>query len=951
MIDNKEEEILEVQKNRFSFFIATMVVLFSIIVIKLLYIQVIKEDYYKDKANVDSTRFIAEKAPRGKIIDSTGTSLATNTETYNVTYTSTPESEKDFYTTMGTLNKILNENNEKIFSESLLQVNNEGNLFFDYKTDIQKERDNVEVRFKTDIGITDKIEKNIFKETKKDLTDEENNKLRQAVLEVTPEETFNYMIRKYKIYDILNLDDKDKKELKELEDKAIAEKVLEKYSKEEIMPYILIKNSISMQGFKGYTSIVIAKDIKEETYLTLTQMLNTLSGINVNVSPVRNYPYGEFGASFMGYISKIGAGNSEVYKLKGYDVSSDLVGASGIEAAFEDQLKGTKGGLTVKVDSKGKISEELFRLESSAGNDIHLTIDKDVQYAAEQSLKDILNQVNTMVDFNGATYPSATRGATVALEVDTGRVLALASYPSYDPNMFAKTGGLSEEESKKYFTPDYKSFYEDYVRRTGATLSYEEMFETDDNGYVRDIHDIYPRNFFNYATQGIIPPGSSFKPLTAIAGLQEGVIDENTWLYDKGVWDIHKDELQNYAPTNYGKLPNGKVDIKRALQVSSNFYFYETGYRMYKKNGSNPEALNTIAKYAWQFGLGTPPGSNIPQTTGIEIEEEFGQVYTFERFRNNVSFYGLMDLASILNSGTYQEVYEFIPLDINRSDKDSDNLEKAKKTLKEKIENRLDQIGTGTGILTVDEFKSSIKDDVRNVMKNSEQYQEASKGVDEDKQVAIVSEVISVFVLNEKASQATTPVELINASIGQGSTLVTPLQLAGYMATLANGGTRYKLSLVDKITAPDGQVIQEFTPEVLGTVDMSPENLQLVKEGMYRVNHADPSNYVVKQFGNFPIKTAGKTGTADFKNTEEDYKTIGRQPYATYGSFAPYDDPKIAVYTVLYDGGRGSYSAFPSKAIFEAYFKDELLEMDPNYANKSESFRKYVVDSPFNKEN
>ena len=118
---------------------------------------------------------------------------------------------------------------------------------------------------------------------------------------------------------------------------------------------------------------------------------------------------------------------------------------------------------------------------------------------------------------------------------------------------------------------------------------------------------------------------------------------------------------------------------------------------------------------------------------------------------------------------------------------------------------------------------------------------------------------------------------------------------------------------------------------------------------MSRVNNEEGGTARAKFLG-FPITTAGKTGTADLRENQKEY---GRAPFATYVSFAPVDDPEIAVVSVVFDGGHGGSTAGAIRAVYEAYFKDRLLEMDPDYASKSESFRKYVLGNPFtkNKEN
>ncbi len=228
-------------------------------------------------------------------------------------------------------------------------------------------------------------------------------------------------------------------------------------------------------------------------------------------------------------------------------------------------------------------------------------------------------------------------------------------------------------------------------------------------------------------------------------------------------------------------------------------------------------------------------------------------------------------------------------------------------------------------------------------------YEASGKTVNLDSQANIVAEVIAKFTLNDKPVEITSPAQLIYASIGQGMNNYTPLQLASYISTLVNGGTRYKLHLVDKVTDNDGNVVQEFKPEVLGEMHLDKNDVEAVKYGMSKVN-SDDSGTAASKWQGFPISTGGKTGTADFA---ENQKERGRAPYATYVSFAPLDDPEIAVVAVVFDGGHGGSIAGAVRAVFEEYFKDRILAGDPNYASKSESFRKYVLGNPLtkNKEN
>ncbi|MGL5379372.1 MAG: penicillin-binding protein, partial [Clostridium sp.] len=422
MIVNKPKK-----KKKVSRYVAlniVMCIIFGAIISKLLYIQVYKYEDYKEKADTGSTRFIDEKAPRGKIYDSEGDILATNIQTYALTYTEGEKTEDDFYQTMESVFKILAENGEKFQDDLLLKIDGNGNFYYDFKTDNQEARRSVELRFKRDRGLNEKIEKKLYEDKKTDLTDEEIEAVNLELLKLSPEDTFYELVKLYNMYELINPDPTDEEldAYKDMSGKDMTAQILQKYSLNDIRNYMVIKDARKMQSFKGYKAVTIASNIKKDTAFIIYQKLNDLPGIDVSLESIRHYPYNNLASSALGYVSTIDSSKKESYELRGYDVSTDLVGATGIEAAFEEQLKGVKGGNTVKVNSKGRITENLFKLESYPGNNVHLTIDKDIQYAAEQATKDTLERIR-----NEEGQQSATRAATVAIEVNTGRILALVS--------------------------------------------------------------------------------------------------------------------------------------------------------------------------------------------------------------------------------------------------------------------------------------------------------------------------------------------------------------------------------------------------------------------------------------------------------------------------------------------------------------------------------------------
>lgn len=942
--------------SRYTVFTIIMGIVFTMITGKLLYLQVYKHEDYKDKANTTSIRFVSENAPRGKIYDKNGNVLATNTQTYTVTYTSTDDANKEFYPTINQVLSILRENGDNFQDDLILKLNEDDEWFLEYKTsdvDLQKSE---EIRFKRDRGLNEDIEKELFPNDIEDLSDKQIKKVNEKLLEITPEEVFYKLVKTYDLINLIdpNPTDAKKKEYKEMSGKDISDLLLKEYSKTQIRDYLVVKDSIKMQSFKGFKSVTVASNIAKDTAFIIYQKLNNLPGIDITFTPIRSYPYKTMASSVLGYLSKIDSSKKENYELRGYDISTDLIGVSGIESAFEEQLKGVKGGTTVKVNSKGRVTEELFKLESYPGNNVHLTIDKNVQYAAEKSLQDTIEDIRTNKRDSQYSFPGANRGAVAVVEVNTGRILASASYPDFDPNLFAVSGQLTSEQNEEYFSPNLEKFGNELIQSYGLNKTVDDLFPLN-NGVRQDQYDLYPRPFFNYATQGLIPPGSTFKPLTAVAGLESGVVEPSTIIVDKGKFNEHPETYgSSFGPecliyTSYHGT-HGPIDVTKALEVSCNYYFYEVAYRLYKQAGSDIKALDSLANYAWKFGLGTDPNGQAKKSTGIEIEENFGQVYNFETFKKDSIYYARFELASYLDNGDYKGITTFVPFDYSSNDDDPENLKAAKVSLKEKVSDRFSKIGTSEDALGADAFSKSILSDVKDIMKYSDKYKdnvkeyESAKNVkvNTDNQAKTIADTIARFVVNDKSAEITSPAQEVYAAIGQGMNTFTPMQMAQYIATIANGGTRYSLHYVDKITNTDGEVIQEFTPTVLDNLNLKESTVIAVKEGMRKVN-MDESGTATNAFLGFPIETGGKTGTADFSNSQRE---VGRAPFATYVSFAPIDKPEIAVVAVVYDGGHGSYAAPIARAVYEAYFKDRLLEMDPNYASKSTSFQKYVLEAP-----
>lgn len=919
--------------NRYTALLLIMVLISGILLQRLFLMQVVEGELAKSKADSYSIKDLAQGAPRGEILDKNGQTLATSVASYDLIYSESSESQKKFFQTFAQVLSILEQNGEEFYDKFALKLDGNNNFYFDFQSGDQEVTRLRELRWKKDRGMDDYIfrksfGKSVNKSSLRELTKEEEAALDEIILSYSPDKTFEYLINRYDIYDILGLSDDAIDEIVKKGDGALVNEILAIYSKDLIRKFMVVKDEVALKLFQADKTIKISSNISKQSAFIFMQKSNVLPGVDVRLNPIRIYPYGTLASHILGYISPIDEFSQEDYEGKGYDVNTDLVGTYGIESYFENELKGNKTISTVKVDRQGRIMQELFRLEGYPGNNIELSIDKNLQYTAEKALEANLKELQTSNSDHGENKSSknATRGAVVVMDVKTGKVLALASYPSFDPNVFVMPGKLTDDLYEKYFDPNYEAFGKELIKRLdikGKKL--DDLFPLDENGKRYDYYDLYPKPFFNYATQGLSPVGSIFKPFTALAGLEEGVIDKNTVINDTGYYE--REELKGYRAENNEGVAWGNINLKYALTVSSNYFFLETGWRLYNKVG-----LNSIAKWSWKLGLGQDPKDPIHSTTGIEIDENvYGNVYNFDSRKEYLSQYAYYYTNNTIKSGVARSGSSFRPIDISIKEGDSEKVKKIKAdfkktisdwflnlTLEERPQNELYTQFYDISFNYMNQLLNEIPENERNNYETADYYAE---------------QIASVLVY-DRVGELYTPVNVMNSAIGQGDSQLTILQIANALATMVNGGTRYKTSLVNAIKDPDGNLVRTVEPEVLDKVDIKLENLKLIKDGMYNVNNTpEGSGYIYfNEYGNeFPIKTGGKTGTAEYKSYGNEINYMGRHQYGTYITFAPFDEPEIVIATIVYDSVHGSYTIPISKAIYEEYFRERIKKSNPDY--------------------
>lgn len=500
-----------------------------------------------------------------------------------------------------------------------------------------------------------------------------------------------------------------------------------------------VRYEMERSSFSASNPFTFASDIAITTVTTISELGDEFPGVDIDTESKRVYTTPYLASHLLGRVGKIYAEEYAELSAKGYKMN-DYVGKDGIEKAMEDSLRGTDGTKVIERDSMGKVLGVTTLEEPVSGDSIVLTLDKDLQQVAQTSLEQTIKSIA-----EGGRYKAnregadACAGAAVVLDVNSGEILASVSAPNYDLTTYSEAYNV---------------------------LATDKMLP-----------------LFNRAFNGTYAPGSTFKMATGIAGLEEGVINVNTRIVDKGLYTKYPDyKPRCWVYSDYGTT-HGSIDVSQALEKSCNYFFYETADIM---------GIEYLNNYCKKLGLG--------EKTGVELSES-------------------------------------------------------------------------SGTLAGPEYRKKI-------------------------------------------DAAWYPGDTLQAAIGQSDNLFTPLQLANYVATIVNGGTRYKTHLVKSVNdSSTGISVSESTTEVVETLEMKDENYHAI---MYGMKLAAQSGTASNLFSYYKVGVGAKTGTASVPSGTAN---------GIFVAFAPYEKPEIAICVVVEHGAHGNYVGAVAKAVFDEYFKDNTTNL------------------------
>jgi len=539
------------------------------------------------------------------------------------------------------------------------------------------------------------------------------------------------------------------------------------------VPEVELKKRLADKRYTNLKPIPVALEVPPEKVIFLKENSSTFPGVEAQPLASRSYPLDRLASHVVGTVGPITKGELDDLRTKKPPPTglvdpvddcrsykdNDEIGKTGVEASFDEQLRGKPGVVALEVDRTNKVLAERRLAEPVRGDDVWLTIDAGLQAQAEESVKQGLARAKELRGSkDDPRLLRAPAGSAVVTDVRTGAVLAMASYPDFAPADFV--GGIS--------TVDFQAY-----------------------------NDNPEKPLTNRAIQGLYPPGSTFKLPTAIAGVEKGVIQPNVRYNDVGFYRIPPPCSGRCEYSNSGRIPHGGVNLREAITVSSDAYFYDVGARFWiGRNTYGPTAIQDSAR---QLGLG--------QRSGIRLAAEAAGRVSDPEVRKRLN---------AQSPKAFPDGRWFV----------------------------------GDNVIT---------------------------------------------------------------AIGQGETVVTPLQLCMQYATFANGGTLYQARIAGQVTTPNdpnGAAPFQLAPVTKSATPLPPEVRDPILQGLRGVVSAGGGTASGAFAGYSGIPLAGKTGTA---------QQTGKQDSALFASFGPVDNPQYAVSVVLEEAGFGGTTAAPvARRIWEA---------------------------------
>ncbi|MEY8390651.1 peptidoglycan glycosyltransferase [Lachnospiraceae bacterium] len=924
-----------------------MLLLFGILIQRIFVLQIINgEEYLKNYTLLIQKERITS-GTRGSIFDRNGKLLAYNelsnsvTIEDNGTYESTRQKNAMLNEELNTVIHMIEEKGDSIANNFDIQIDEKGKYAFTAK-------DNALKRFLADIYGHTSIDKLKY-----------NKKLGYHEAEATPQQVIDYLQNKFGIY----------VEGKEYED--LDEKEQTFYSQEEAYKITVLRYAISQNSYQKYVLTTIAQNVSEETVAVIKENSDILQGIDITEDTIRKYVDSQYFSHIIGYTGKI---SQEEYDTLSADndeyTLNDVVGKSGIEQVMDQSLQGSKGKETFYVDSVGRITEIIDKVDASSGNDIYLSIDAELQEAVYRMLEQELAGIIYATIENIKEYDTSSGSASdIKIPIDDV-YFALINNNVIDINHFekedaqaveqqvysafqSKQNSVIEELRQQFFSPTPMAYGElekeeqIYMSYILSMLGEHKIFlsdkvDTEDEVYLSWKNDT--ASLSEYLRRAIALDWID------ITGFDtESKYSDSTEIYDALISYI-LEELQTdqeFSKKIYQYMI--KDELVSGSQICQ--ILFEQGI-LTEENGDRTELANGNLR-AFDFlrdkiknlkitpaQLALDPCTASCVITDVKTGNLIACVtypgYDTNRLANTVDseyFQSLQQDLSVpqYNNATQQQTAPgstFKPITAAAA------LTEGVVSIGEQIKDEGEYTnitpppkcwiypGSTHGRINISE---AIRDSC-NYFFYEMGFRLSSEGgvYNENKGIAALQKYAALFGLDEK-----TGIEIpenepqisneypITSAIGQGNHNYTTTQLARYLTAVASRGNVYKLTLLDKETTSDGELIREFKPEIIRSItEVSAPSWDSIQNGMRMVVENN------KSFKNFPVAVAGKTGTAQQMET--------RANHALFIGYAPYENPEITITTRIAYGYTSANAAEVSSNILKYYFNlaDEKSLLD-----------------------
>ncbi|SNS96442.1 penicillin-binding protein 2 [Anaerovirgula multivorans] len=924
--------LLEKLKDRYNIIILSFSIILLIILFRLATIMIVEGEQYREQAENRIYKTIPLPACRGEIRDRYGKLLAGNRPSFTVQMMKNEVGDEKINEVALNIISILEKNKDKYNDEFPIIFTEDGDYVFTYSLEIEN------WKIRNDLQDV-RTAQQAFEVLRKRYNIEESDpvEIQQQFVKI-PDLSVPISIRTWKF--IEDMAREQWMQSYNIEDTNMTAheafhivrnevyKIPEEYTDLEARNIMVVREQLRKQGYLQYQPVRIAQDISESAVIEIEENSINLPGVNIAIEPIRIYPEGQMAAHVLGYLGKI----SQQYEIdryikeQGY-LPSDIIGKTGIEHSFEETLKGVDGSQRVIVDSSGRLISILEREEPIPGDTIYLTIDANLQRIVEEVLEEVLKTIQA-----GGTYETqwganklmgragpmvnATSGSVVVTDVRTGEVLALANYPTYDPNLFA----------------------------TGISI-------TDWNNLIpeNEKDPLAPRPLLNIASSTAIQIGSVFKMIVGLAGIEQGLSPDYKIL-DRGFIQVGGHSFGNWL-WNQNRTTMGYQGLHQAIAHSNNYYFYSVANGFdYGIGRLLPIEMNMdiLIDYTRKFGL--------DDRTGIEIDaprEKSGGIPSTEKKTKTVK-------AMLRNHLRRQ---------MKIDDLDNTKVEPSPELLVQIIEEIVNwtEENPSRAIIYDRMLNLGLKEDKASIYTDISKYSyynQARWSVADTMNFSIgqgehlytplqVANYMGILAnggyrynlsLVRKAQsynrEKTTeyPPELVERIKLVDYTNLDEIKYGMYLATSEAGAKAYFNKLPIDVAGKTGTAQREGKIPPVDEVEYLIKHLQsfgvseaAVEHKIFQLMEENKDNpryqdtvYTMRE----AIKSLNPRVNLDqFKG---DYDN-----FTWFAGFAPYEDPQIAISILLFQGGSGGYGAPIFREIVAEYMGLNAVEKDDGFVIES----------------